>query len=82
MMMKKMKISRKMNLIKDINQLLPKIPGMKWGAITNLPPTRSIANEFNRMLPHDKKWHEILNAKDSVWVDGHRIQRKTMESMT
>ena len=61
---------------------MPKINGMKWGAVTNIYPTRSVAQDFDRMLPHDKKWHEVFNDQDVVWIDGYRIKRRTVKSMT
>ena len=68
--------------MKDINDYMPKVDGLRWGALTNIYPTKSIVKQFDKMLPHDKKWHEVLNDLDCVWIDGHRIQRKTAESMT
>lgn len=68
--------------MKDINDFMPKIPGMKWGALTNTFPTNAKLKQLNRMLPHDSKWHLVLEEKDQVHVDGVTIRRKTTESMT
>jgi hypothetical protein len=68
--------------MKDINDILPKIPNMQWGALTNIFPTNANLNYLNKLLPHDKKWHIILESKESVDVDGVTIRRKTRESMT
>lgn len=61
---------------------MPHIPGMRWGALTNFWPTNAKLKEMNRMMPHDKKWHVVLEDKDQVHVDGVTIRRKTVESMT
>ena len=61
---------------------MPKIPGMKWGAITNEFPTNAKIKQLNKFLPHDKKWHTVLESINSVDVDGITIRRKTQESMT
>lgn len=69
-------------MIKNINDFLPKIPGMKWGALTNKYPTDAKIKELNKFLPHDGKWHSVLEYQNSIDVDGVTIRRKTSESMT
>jgi len=69
-------------MIKDINDLMPKIPNMRWGALTNVYPTNAKLQELNRLLPHDGKWHTVFESKGMVDVDGYSIRRKTAESMT
>jgi len=68
--------------MKDINDLMPKIPGMRWGALTNKFPTNAKIKQLNKLLPHDGKWHTVIEAENSVDVDGITIRRKTQESMT
>jgi hypothetical protein len=68
--------------MKDINDILPKIPNMKWGALTNVYPTNAKINELNKFLPHDGKWHTVLESKEMVDVDGITIRRKSADSMT
>lgn len=55
---------------------------MKWGALTNYFPTNAKLKELNRLLPHDKRWHTVMESDKSVVVDGHPIIRKTAKSMT
>jgi len=55
---------------------------MKWGAITNMPPTNSTIKELNKLLPNDGKWHSILGSKDSVDVDGITIRKHTKDRWT
>ena len=57
--------SKKQNEVVDkINKVLPKIPDMNWGALTNIYPTNAKLEEMNRLLPHDKKWHLLYEEKD------------------
>ena len=65
-----------------LNKVLPKIPSMEWGALTNMYPTNAKLETMNRLLPHDKKWHLLYEEKDQVNVDGVPIRRKTLDSMT
>jgi len=68
--------------IKKLNELMPKIPNMKWGALTNVYPTNAKLNQINKMIPHDKKWHSIFEEQDQVNIDGVTIRRKSLDSMT
>ena len=75
--------NKKQNEVVDkINRVLPKIPDMKWGALTNIYPTNAKLEEINRLLPHDKKWHLLYEEKNQLNVDGVPIRRKTLDSMT
>lgn len=69
-------------VVEKINRVLPKIPLMRWGALTNIYPTNAKLQEMNRLLPHDKKWHLLYEEKDQVNVDGVTIRRKKLDSMT
>ena len=69
-------------IVNNLNKILPKIPTMRWGALTNISPTNAKIEEMNRLLPHDKKWHLLFEEKDQVNVDGITIRRKTLNSMT
>ena len=68
--------------VRKLNEIMPKIPNMKWGALTNTVPTNAKLNELNKMLPHDRKWHTIFEEKDQVHIDGVTIRRKSVNSMT
>lgn len=69
-------------VVRRLNKAMPKVPDMKWGALTNIYPTNAKLEEMNRLLPHDKKWHILFEEKDQVNVDGVPIRRKTLDSMT
>lgn len=68
--------------MKDINEIMPKIPNMKWGALTNLPPTNKKVEEMNQIFPNNGKWHTVFEEKDQVTVDGKRIWKKSPDSWT
>jgi len=61
---------------RDINDIMPKIPGMRWGAVMNRPPTNRRLDEMNKMFS-DGKWHMIYDDDDDdvVYIDGYRIQK-------
>jgi len=68
--------------VSKLNKVMPKMPDMKWGALTNMRPTNAKLNEMNRLLPHDSKWHLLFEEEDQVNVDGVPIRRKNLDSMT
>lgn len=68
--------------MKDINKIMPKIPNMRWGAVTNLSPTMQTLKDLNRMLAHDGKWHSVIKGDHATHIDGIPIVKKTPESMT
>lgn len=61
--------------MRDINEILPKIPNMSWGALTNMPPTNRRITEMDRIFPHNGKWHIILEGRDEVFIDGKQIRK-------
>ncbi len=68
--------------MRDINDIMPKIPNMKWGALTNKFPTKNNVNELDKLLPHDKKWHTVFDLEDQVYVDDVRVWKKDKKSWT
>ena len=44
----------------DINDIMPKIPSMKWGALMNKAPTNRKVNELNKIFPDNGKWHTVF----------------------
>ncbi len=53
----------------DINDVMPKIPSMKWGALMNRAPTNGKVKELNRIFPHNGKWHTVFEEKDHTYID-------------
>jgi len=79
----KLPYKKKQNeFVSKLNKVMPKMPDMKWGALTNMRPTNAKLNEMNRLLPHDSKWHLLFEEEDQVNVDGVPIRRKNLDSMT
>ena len=68
--------------MKDINEIMPKIDGMRWGALMNYHPDNAQIKEIDKLMPWDKKWHTIIQDQNQVHVDGKTIRRRTAESMT
>ena len=52
----------------DINDIMPKIPSMKWGALMNKPPTNGKVKELNQIFPHNGKWHTVFEEKDHTYI--------------
>jgi len=68
--------------MKDINEIMPKIPYMKWGALMNKYPSHKKVEYMNNIFPHNGKWHTIFEEKDQVHVDGKTIRKKDLNSWT
>ena len=68
--------------MKDINEIMPKIPNMRWGALMNKSPTNSKVDEMNKMFPHNGKWHTVFEEDDQVTIDGKRVWKKDPEAWT
>ena len=65
--------------MKDINDIMPKIPNMKWGALMNKAPTNEKFEEMNKIFPSNGKWHTVFEEKDSVTIDGRQIWKKNSD---
>ena len=68
--------------MKDINDIMPKIRNMRWGALMNKAPTSEKVEEMNKIFPNNGKWHTVLEEKDQVYIDGKRIWKKDVKSWT
>ena len=66
--------------MKDINEIMPKLPSMKWGALLNKYPTNDKVKQMNKIFPHNGKWHTVFEEEDQVFVDGVRIWKKDMNA--
>jgi hypothetical protein len=62
--------------MRDINEIMPKVPNMKWGALTNAFPTNDKIKEMDKLFPHDGRWHTVFEEPEQVFVDGVRIWKK------
>ena len=49
--------------MKDINDIMPKVPNMRWGALMNKAPTNDKVEEMNKIFPSNGKWHTVFEEK-------------------
>lgn len=68
--------------MRDINDVMPHIPNMRWGALTNLRPTHKHIEEMSNIFPANGKWHTVFDEKDQVTIDGKRVWKKRKEAWT
>jgi hypothetical protein len=68
--------------MRDINEIMPKIPNMRWGALLNREPTNKKVKQLDKMLPHDKRWHTVFEDQDTVYVDDVRVKKEEPEKWT
>jgi hypothetical protein len=68
--------------MRDINDIMPKIPNMRWGAVMNHIPSSKRIIEMDQAFRDDHKWHTVLEDKDAVVVDGKRIPKYHDERLT
>ena len=68
--------------MKDINDIMPKVPNMRWGALTNKAPTNKKIYEMDKIFPANGKWHTVFEEKDNVTIDGKQVWKKEPEKWT
>ena len=68
--------------MKDINDILPKIPNMRWGALMNKAPTQEKIKQMNKFFPHNGKWHTVFEEKEKIYIDDKLIWKKNPKSWT
>jgi hypothetical protein len=68
--------------MKDINDVLPKVPNMKWGALMNKTPTNDKVEELNKIFPANGKWHTVFEEMDHTYIDGNLIWKKDKKDWT
>jgi hypothetical protein len=68
--------------MKDINDIMPKVPNMKWGALMNKPPTNEKFKEMNKIFPHNGKWHTVFEENNSITIDGKEVLKKDPNKWT
>lgn len=68
--------------MRDINEIMPKIPGMVFGAVTNVRLTMASINEICRVMPKDEKWHTLFESPNDITIDGKTIRRTNAERLT
>jgi len=68
--------------MKDINDIMPKVPNMRWGALMNQSPTSDKVEEMNKIFPDNGRWHTVFEEQDQVTVDGKEIRKKNPDKWT
>ena len=68
--------------MKDINDVLPKVPNMKWGALMNKAPTNDKVEELYKIFPANGKWHTVFEETDHTYIDGNLIWKKHKKDWT
>lgn len=61
--------------MRDINDIMPKIPNMRWGALLNKTPTNKKIQEMNKIFQSNGRWHTVFEEEDSVIIDGKQIRK-------
>ncbi|MFB5615201.1 MAG: hypothetical protein ACE5RI_08930, partial [Candidatus Nitrosomaritimum yanchengensis] len=69
-------------VMKDINDIMPKIPNMRWGALMNKAPTNEKVEEMNKIFPSNGKWHTVFEEKDMITIDGKQVWKKDPNKWT
>ena len=60
---------------RDINDIMPKVDNMRWGALMNCPPTSERVRYMDRIFPHNGRWHTVFEEEDSVTIDGAQVRK-------
>ena len=68
--------------MKDINDIMPKVPNMRWGALMNKAPTNDKVEEMNKIFPDNGKWHTVFEEQDKITVDRKEIRKKNPDKWT
>ncbi len=68
--------------MKDINDIMPKVQNMRWGALMNKAPTNDKVVEMNKIFPVNGRWHTVFEEQDQVTVDGKEIRKKNPDKWT
>lgn len=68
--------------MRDINDIMPKIKNMRWGALTNMPPTNQKIHYIDHVLPHNGRWHTIFEDDNAVTIDGTEVRKHNAERWT
>ena len=69
-------------MTRDINDIMPKVDNMRWGALMNRPPSSRRVRDMDRIFPDNGRWHTVFDIDDSVVVDGVEIRQKDPDKWT
>ena len=68
--------------MRDINEIMPRVPNMKWGALMNYAPSNPELERLNKIFPHNGRWHTIIQDGNETQVDNVTIRNRSAQSMT
>lgn len=68
--------------MKDINDIMPKVQNMRWGALMNKAPTSDKVEEMNKIFPDNGRWHTVFEEQDNITIDGKEIRKKNPDKWT
>lgn len=68
--------------MRDINEIMPKINNMKWGALMNKPPTRNRVMEMDKIFPSNGRWHTVFEDDEQVSIDGKAVRKARPDKWT
>ncbi len=68
--------------MKDINEIMPKVPNMRRGALMNKSPTNKTVDVMNKIIPSKGKWHTVFEEKDLITIDGKQVRKKDPSKWT
>ena len=68
--------------MKDINDIMPKVQNMRWGALMNQAPTNDKVEEMNKIFPDNGRWHTVFEETDHTYIDGNLIWKKDKKDWT
>lgn len=68
--------------MKDINDLMPKLPKNSFAALLNFIPNKAEAHQLLKTFPFDSRWHTFDNSKDSVVIDGKTTLKQNAKRFT
>ena len=66
--------------MKDINDIMPKVPSMKWGALLNKKPSSKTLEYLNNLFPHNGQWHTDFEEQDVAYIDGVPAFKKAKDA--
>lgn len=68
--------------MRDINDIMPKLPPNYFGVVSNFNPDKMMKKEFLKTFPFNSKWHTVLKENDSLVIDGKNIIKHSAKRYT
>ena len=68
--------------MKNINDVMPKLPKNHFGAVLNYIPSRPEIKQLVKTFPFDSKWHTVISHEKTLCIDGKMIRQRSAKSYT